>query len=458
MIARARARTDVPVAVGFGIGTPEQAAAAAAAGADGVIVGTRLVRAAGESRTRRTPSASWWRASPRRCSASRSDRIAPAMAVIITATAGLCLWIILWSLNISGFDAILIAIVMVLIALAVRNVGAAPAADRVVTSNSWALARRGVACVAAAAMLAGCGTSSSSSRSSVDRGRSHADDLHQRAAGIAIESVAAGRGRRRASWRSSRTRARSTTIGLRLLAARKPKISDNARAAIQDTSAIAYLGELAPGATEQTVGITNALDLLQVSPTDTALELTQSTPAVPGAPSKYYESLSTYGHTFARVVPSSEQEAAFDAQAIAAAGGPVYIANDGSDYGRALAHALSQAAPNHKLTVSASVSGARAIFYAAASPAAAARFLNAAATSNPRAQLFGPSALYSPALHSRAVGGGPQPDARLGPGLPDAPAEQRRQDVPVGLRRDLRPRAEHDRRSSATRRWRRCCT
>ena len=48
-IARARARTEVPVAVGFGIGTPEQAATAAAAGADGVIVGSRLVRAAGES-------------------------------------------------------------------------------------------------------------------------------------------------------------------------------------------------------------------------------------------------------------------------------------------------------------------------------------------------------------------------------------------------------------------------
>jgi tryptophan synthase alpha chain len=39
----------VPVAVGFGISTPEQAAGAAAAGADGVIVGSRLVRAATEA-------------------------------------------------------------------------------------------------------------------------------------------------------------------------------------------------------------------------------------------------------------------------------------------------------------------------------------------------------------------------------------------------------------------------
>lgn len=49
MLERVKAHTDVPVAVGFGIATPEQAAGAAAAGADGVIVGTRLVRAAAEA-------------------------------------------------------------------------------------------------------------------------------------------------------------------------------------------------------------------------------------------------------------------------------------------------------------------------------------------------------------------------------------------------------------------------
>ncbi len=49
IVGRARASTEVPVALGFGIATPEQAAEAADAGADGVIVGTRLVRAAAES-------------------------------------------------------------------------------------------------------------------------------------------------------------------------------------------------------------------------------------------------------------------------------------------------------------------------------------------------------------------------------------------------------------------------
>lgn len=48
ILARTAACTSVPVAVGFGISTAQHAAAAAAAGADGVIVGSRLVRAAGE--------------------------------------------------------------------------------------------------------------------------------------------------------------------------------------------------------------------------------------------------------------------------------------------------------------------------------------------------------------------------------------------------------------------------
>ena len=45
LVGTVRAATKVPVAVGFGIGTPEQAAAVGRI-ADGVIVGTRLVRAA----------------------------------------------------------------------------------------------------------------------------------------------------------------------------------------------------------------------------------------------------------------------------------------------------------------------------------------------------------------------------------------------------------------------------
>jgi tryptophan synthase alpha chain len=49
VVTHAKASTTAPVALGFGISTPEQALQAAEAGADGVIVGTRLVRAAAES-------------------------------------------------------------------------------------------------------------------------------------------------------------------------------------------------------------------------------------------------------------------------------------------------------------------------------------------------------------------------------------------------------------------------
>lgn len=44
------------------------------------------------------------------------------MGLLFTAAIGLCLWIVIWSLNVSGLDAFLITIVMVLVAIGVRNV------------------------------------------------------------------------------------------------------------------------------------------------------------------------------------------------------------------------------------------------------------------------------------------------------------------------------------------------
>ena len=44
------------------------------------------------------------------------------MAYVITGTFGLCVWIILWALNVSGFDALLIGIVLILIVTALRGV------------------------------------------------------------------------------------------------------------------------------------------------------------------------------------------------------------------------------------------------------------------------------------------------------------------------------------------------
>jgi tryptophan synthase alpha chain len=48
LVTATQAEAEVPVAVGFGIGTPDQAAQVGEI-ADGVIIGSRLVRAAGEA-------------------------------------------------------------------------------------------------------------------------------------------------------------------------------------------------------------------------------------------------------------------------------------------------------------------------------------------------------------------------------------------------------------------------
>jgi branched-chain amino acid transport system substrate-binding protein len=171
------------------------------------------------------------------------------------------------------------------------------------------------------------------------------------------------------------------------------KISDQARTAIQDQSAIAYLGEVVPHSSYASLGITNALDLLQVSPTDTAVELTQATPAVPGAPDIYYESLSSYGRTFARVVPTSALEAKAQVREMQDLGvTKLYVTDDGSPYGAAIAYAVKHDVSGTVSLVT-SPGDANGVFYGSNSVAGAARFFNSVASSNATAKLFGPSAL-----------------------------------------------------------------
>jgi ABC-type branched-subunit amino acid transport system substrate-binding protein len=195
-------------------------------------------------------------------------------------------------------------------------------------------------------------------------------------------------------------------VRLRILG-RSP--SANARTAIQDSSTIAYLGELEPGASADSVGITNDEDVLQVSPTDTALELTRSTPAVKGAPGDYYESLKSYGRTFARVVPTSAAEARAEVMEMRALGvHKVYVCDDGSPYGRAFAYALKHdlgapviAVGGPPVASRVSASGADAVFFAGRSVDTAATLFNSIAGSAPKTKLLAPSALYTPSFGAR---------------------------------------------------------
>jgi branched-chain amino acid transport system substrate-binding protein len=182
---------------------------------------------------------------------------------------------------------------------------------------------------------------------------------------------------------------------LKLVTLHGKELSDNARTAIQDQKAIAYLGEIEPGTSQISVEITNELGLLEVSPTDTAVYLTQSTPAVSGAPGIYYPSSSTYHETFARVVPTTAQEAkavVSEMQSLHLT--KLYVSSDGQPYGASIADEVRQDAPGHGLTVVSAASSADAVFYGGNSSAAATTALDQAAAASPGAKLFAPSALY----------------------------------------------------------------
>jgi branched-chain amino acid transport system substrate-binding protein len=269
--------------------------------------------------------------------------------------------------------------------------------------RSRALASSGVACLAALA-IAGCGTtgsgsSSSSSPVTVSGGTLsiYLSEPHDLRTDAAAQDIVRAEQMAFAAHRSE-----VSDYKLQLEPVGAKTVTDNARSAIVDPTTIAYVGEIAPGASDDTAGITNALGLLQVSPTDNALELSDVTPAVSGGPKSFFESWSTYGRTFARVVPSGSEEAkALVAEMKASGVTRLDMADDGSVYGRAIADAVRSDARAAGLTIDDNVSEAvNGYFYGVKSPAAAAKFFNHIASVAPTAKLFGPSSLNSSAFTS----------------------------------------------------------
>lgn len=184
------------------------------------------------------------------------------------------------------------------------------------------------------------------------------------------------------------------TVSLRTID--QPEVSADARTAVEDQSSIAYIGELVPGTSQISVQITNEVDLLQVSPLDTAVYLTQATPAVPNAPGNYYPASSSYHRTFARLVGTTAQEAkAIVAQMQSLHLSKVYVApGDGSPYGNAFTDEMRQDVSSGGLTSVSAPSAADAIVYAGNSYPAATSALDKLADQSPAARLFVPSALY----------------------------------------------------------------
>jgi branched-chain amino acid transport system substrate-binding protein len=191
---------------------------------------------------------------------------------------------------------------------------------------------------------------------------------------------------------------KSGKFTLRLKVLHGGTVTDDARTAIADNTAIAYLGEIPPGTTGGSVQITNQVGLLQISPTDTAVYLTQPTAAVPGSPVHWYPDHKNFDLTFSRVVPNTSKEArAIVGEMKTLQLTKLHVSSDSSSYGKSVALEIRQDASSAGLSVVSSAVGADAVFYAGVPDPAATKTLDAAAAASPTAKLFVPSAFYDDA-------------------------------------------------------------
>src|SRR3954468_3279629 len=128
-------------------------------------------------------------------------------------------------------------------------------------------------------------------------------------------------------------------------------VGANARTAVQDSSAAAYIGELDSEPTRASAPITNQAGIVQVSPGAGAVDLTGPAAGYPDSPDRYRPSGSV---SFARTVPSDS--AVVDAAANWASELGVTsaaVTSDGSPFADLAATEFRAAAANHGIQVSA---------------------------------------------------------------------------------------------------------
>jgi branched-chain amino acid transport system substrate-binding protein len=127
-------------------------------------------------------------------------------------------------------------------------------------------------------------------------------------------------------------------------------VGENARAAAQDHSTAAYIGELDSEPTRGSAPITNQAGIVQVSPGAGAVDLTGPAAGYPDSPDRYRPSGSV---NFARTVPADD--VVVDAAAAWASELGVTsaaVTSDGSPFRDLAASEFKSAAANHGITVS----------------------------------------------------------------------------------------------------------
>jgi branched-chain amino acid transport system substrate-binding protein len=186
-----------------------------------------------------------------------------------------------------------------------------------------------------------------------------------------------------------------------------------ARAAAQDKSTIAYIGDFDSFATAISIPITNEAGILQVSPSNTYVGLTSTKGADKGEPDKYYPSTK---RTYGRVIPNDAVQAAAQTAAQGAQGcTAVYVVDDKGLYGRSLAqmvydgdrHAgmrayrdevVNGAADFIEIAQRMKALGADCMFFAGIRPATAVQLWKDVHDAVPRAQLFGSHYIADPSF------------------------------------------------------------
>jgi branched-chain amino acid transport system substrate-binding protein len=127
-------------------------------------------------------------------------------------------------------------------------------------------------------------------------------------------------------------------------------VSANARAAAQDKSTAAYIGEFNSGASAISIPILSDAHVPQISPSNTAVGLTSNEPgAEPGTPAKYYPS---GFRNYTRIVPKDTIQGAALATIMKKDGcKKVAMTNDKEVYGGGLAKNIELAAKTQSLNI-----------------------------------------------------------------------------------------------------------
>ncbi|HEX4363624.1 MAG TPA: branched-chain amino acid ABC transporter substrate-binding protein [Solirubrobacteraceae bacterium] len=182
----------------------------------------------------------------------------------------------------------------------------------------------------------------------------------------------------------------------------------NARAAVHDLNAIAYIGDQDSAATALSLPLTNEGDILQVSPSSTYVGLTRKSRRQ-GEPDRFYPSGI---RTFGRMVPADDVQASALIGYMKSSGvHSLALVADREFYGGGIADEVKEAAARQGITIDddgtvdgtkgdvsglarqVAKSGADAFLYAGTTATGAARIFSAVGAAAPSMQLFGPAAV-----------------------------------------------------------------